>query len=69
MPEETAFAAFAPEVRSPASWDQLSVEPSGQSIPALVSLPIWTMSAVVPCALRAPSTSYVWLYTSVRSCA
>ncbi len=57
VPEETALAAFAPEVIRPASCDQLAVEPSGQSIPPLISLPICTMSAVVPWALRAFSTS------------
>lgn len=64
--DETAFAAVAPAVNRPASCDQLEVEPVGhQSMPPFSSLPICTMSAVVPCALRALRTSWVWSYTSV----
>ena len=33
--------------------------PSGQSIPPLISLPIWAMSAAAPSAFKLPSTSAV----------
>jgi len=34
----------------------LTTLPSFQSIPTLISLPIWTLSGVVPCAFRLVQT-------------
>src|SRR5215469_16166492 len=54
--ESAACTPEIPAFSSPASCAKLDVDPSGHSIPPLISLPTCTRAGGVPCLTRSPTT-------------